>query len=301
MKRHAHALFFLILFSPLTGAQVRDPDDRTQFARNMIIEPGEEVGDALCFFCSIHVRGTVSIDAVTIGGGIEVQGTVEGDAVAAGGGIRLGPGAKVDGDAVAVGGRLDRDPKSSIGGDAVSNPWLYVPGQRQPSLSGVLLFSAASIVVILIATLIARERRAEGMANTLRARPALSLLAGVGVFVAAIILFFFSNHMGRAQPLLATFIFLGLLITAAAGYHGLCYALARRLAGERSPRFKVLLGAVLIVLLELLPVLGFFAFLGFVLLAMGCAALSRFGSAAERLPHFAASPPVPPHTSPPSA
>ncbi len=301
MKRHVHVLLFLILFSPLRPAQARDPDDRTQFIRNIVIEPGEEVGDALCFFCSIQVRGTVSVDAVAIGGGIEVQGAVEGDAVAAGGGIRLSPRAKVDGDAVAVGGRLERDPKSSVGGDAVSNPWSYIPGQRQPFLPGFVLFLAVSIAVVLLAALIARERRFELMAHTLRARPALSLLAGVGVLVVATILFFISNFMGRAQPVLATFIFLVLLIAAAAGYPGLCYALAQRVASKRGTRVGIVLAAALIALIELIPVLGFFAFSAFALLALGCASLSRFGSAAQGLPQLVVSPPVVPPASPPSA
>ncbi len=300
MKPRARFLALLILFCPLTQAQAKDSDDRTQFAREMVIGPGETVGDALCFFCPIHVRGVVNVDAVAIGGSIEVEGNVEGDAVAAGGGIRLGPGARVKGDAVAAGGQLERDPKSSIDGDAISNRWCYLPGQRHPTLPGLLVLLAVNVGAVLVAALIVRERRLLNMARTLRARPLLSPLAGVGVLGAAIVLFFISNHLGPAEPTAATIIAFALLVTAVVGFAGLSATLGRALASARGHLVKVVMGAVLIALIQLIPVVGCFAFLVFVVLALGCAALSRYGSTAEELPQFIASQPVVPPASSPS-
>ena len=73
-------------------ASARESHDRTQVGSNIIIGPGEEVGDATCFGCSIRVRGHVSGDVTAFGGSIiiEDQGQVDGDATAFGGGIRLG-------------------------------------------------------------------------------------------------------------------------------------------------------------------------------------------------------------------
>jgi hypothetical protein len=62
---------------------------------------------------------TVYGDAVAIGGSVRVDGTVTDNAVAVGGDLVLGPKADVQGDAVVVGGTLRRDPGAQIGGKVV--------------------------------------------------------------------------------------------------------------------------------------------------------------------------------------
>ncbi len=301
MRERTHFLFFLIVFFLGILAAARASDDRTQFGRDIVIQPGEDVDDALCFLCSIHVRGNLTGDAVSIGGGIEIEGTVVGDVVAAGGGVRLGPTAKMEGDLVAVGGALERDPKASISGDVVSAPWFSLPGQRQWSLRGLLVMIGLSCGLALVTALSARARRVEIVADTLRARPGMVLLTGMGVLVGATALYVVSNYLGRAQPVLAIAVSLALLISVMVGYTGLSSLLGRRLARHGGYLVSVLLGALLIAFVQLIPILGFFAFLAFFLLALGGAALSGYGSAAGWLFRPFASQPVVPPASPPSA
>lgn len=96
--------------------------DATQVGRDIIVGPGEEVGEATCFGCSVRVRGHVSGDVTTFGGGIivEDQGQIGGDLTSFGGEIRLGQQVKVGGDVTVLGGHLRRDPAASVGGDVTN-------------------------------------------------------------------------------------------------------------------------------------------------------------------------------------
>jgi hypothetical protein len=107
----------------LSSSAFADADhDRTQLGRNITIGPGEELGEATCFGCSIRVRGHVSGDVTAFGGNIVVEdeGQVGGDATTFGGGIRLGKQGKVSGDVTVFGGRIQRDPAASVGGDVTN-------------------------------------------------------------------------------------------------------------------------------------------------------------------------------------
>ena len=87
--RFAQILLFvvggIVMITPAWG---QGRQDRVSFGRNIVIERGESVADAVCLGCSIRVDGTVRGDAVTVGGRTTVSGRVDGDVVAVGGGIR---------------------------------------------------------------------------------------------------------------------------------------------------------------------------------------------------------------------
>jgi hypothetical protein len=114
-----------------TTAYANDTHDRTQVGSSINVGPGEEVNEATCFGCSIHVRGHVAGDVTTFGGSIIVEdgGQVDGDATSFGGGVRLEREVKVGGDITVFGGRVYRDSDASVGGDVTSmgGPgWLLV-------------------------------------------------------------------------------------------------------------------------------------------------------------------------------
>jgi cytoskeletal protein CcmA (bactofilin family) len=113
----------LIVCAALSSAAFADEHhERTQMGNNINIGPHEEVSEATCFGCNIHVRGQVDGDVTAFGGSIviEDEGQFGGDATAFGGGIRLDKAAKVSGDVAVFGGRIHRDPQASIGGDVTT-------------------------------------------------------------------------------------------------------------------------------------------------------------------------------------
>ena len=114
-----------------TAALAIDSTDRTQFGRDIVVGPNDEVSEATCFGCSVRVRGHVTGDVTAFGGSVVVedQGEIAGDATTFGGGIRLSRGVKINGDVAVFGGRLRRDPGAIIHGDVANfgGPiWLFV-------------------------------------------------------------------------------------------------------------------------------------------------------------------------------
>lgn len=99
------APFLLLLF--ILPAAAGGPD-RVRFGSDLVVEPGTRVGDV-----------------VAIGGDIQVRGTVSGNAVTVGGSIFMSPTGVIQGDAVSVGGRIEKPVGARIGRDIVE---LNIPG-----------------------------------------------------------------------------------------------------------------------------------------------------------------------------
>ncbi|MFQ5818320.1 MAG: hypothetical protein ACE5H2_10270 [Terriglobia bacterium] len=297
MKYSAYLLALLLLLPAAALAQ--EGDERVQFGRNIVIAADETVGDVVCIFCSIRVRGTARGDAVAVGGSIAIDGRVGGDAVAVGGSVRLTPSAEVGHDAVAVGGRVDRDPQARVGGEVTTVGGLPMIGVGSLLLFGFLFCAAINLVLALLAYLIAGAPRVEVVANAVRERTGLVLLAGLGTLVAAVALFIISALLGPITPILAVVVSVALVVTLVVGYTGLSFWLGRSLARGVTPLVALLLGALLITILQLIPFLGLLVFLVFVLLALGSAALSGYGSATDWLPRQFATRPATPPTAPP--
>jgi hypothetical protein len=149
----------LLILAAVAPAQMFAHDgDRVQFFQNLTVGPDEQVGSAVCMFCSIHVEGK-SGDTVAILGDIVIDGTVTGDTVSIGGGIKLGEDASVAGDAVAIGRGLYRHPSATIKGQAVSQsgPIVYFG-----LFLGLFVIPLLPIILIvaLIVWLLRRDRSA---------------------------------------------------------------------------------------------------------------------------------------------
>jgi hypothetical protein len=114
-------LMSLLVVSMVASGAVfaNDGGDRVQFFQNITVGADEHVGDVVCIFCSIRMAGSCG-DTVAIFGNVVLDGTVSGDAVAVGGGIKLGEDANVSGDAVAIGRGVFRHPNAVIKGEVVS-------------------------------------------------------------------------------------------------------------------------------------------------------------------------------------
>ena len=121
--------FAFVVLSAVTFAQASP--DRTQFGHNINIGPGEEIGEATCFGCSVRVRGHVKSDVTVFGGTviIEDQGQVAGDATVFGGDVHMERDADIKGDLTVFGGKIRRDPGATVAGDVTNfggGSWLWM-------------------------------------------------------------------------------------------------------------------------------------------------------------------------------
>ena len=288
-------LLFLAVLLP-SALQARD---RVMVGEDIYVAEGEVLDDVVCTGCSIRVYGKVK-DAVAIGGNIEihgeahdvvaiagridVRGKVDGDAVSIAGGLRVHPGAEIRGDAVGVMGRVDIPAGAVVGGEVVS-----VGQWGQVALSGLLvvlvLFLLAGLVLqpllVLLCFVIMGEQRIGMLADTARHRAGFSFLVGVGLVIAS---FVFSILAAFLPVPGAHFPFaLALFVVLVVGYAGVSYWVGRGLLPSSSALAAALLGAVLVTIIQLIPIIGQIAFMVFSMIALGSAALSGFGTSIDWL------------------
>lgn len=296
---HCKAFLSIILLSLLPASVcAEEAGERVQIGKDIVVGAGETISEAVCVGCSIHIQGTIAGDAVAVAGDIEVDGTVGGNLVSVAGTVRLGPAATVDGDVVSALGSIDRHPEASVGGEVTEAVGLPFAGLGSLLLFALVCSAIIHLFLVLLTYLIAGPRRVETVASTVRERAGLSLLAGLGVLVGAVVLYIISSLMGPVTPVLAILVSAALFLTLVMGYTGLSYWVGRGVARGSAPLVAVLLGALLITLLQLIPLLGIFACAAFILLALGSAAVSGLGSATNWLPQQFASSPVTPSPPP---
>lgn len=273
MGKHAGVLLLLALWL-LLPATARAQNDRVQVGEDILIAESESVGNVVCVGCSIRILGAVSQAAVAVGGNIDVEGAVGEDVVTVGGTVRLRPGASVGQDAVAVFGTVEREEGAAVGGQVVSEAALPVAGLAGLFLFLILLSVVTHLILVLLTFLIAGQARMETLAGTVSARPGLSLLTGLGLLVGFVVLCIVAAFMGPAAPFVYVAAALALAVTLLVGYTGLSYWMGRLLSKTWAPVVAVLVGALVITLLQVVPlVLPVFA-----LLALGAAVLSGYGS-----------------------
>jgi hypothetical protein len=294
--------FFVLQAFPRVAQNRKRAEERVQYLRDLVVNPGETASEVACIGCSIRVYGTVVGDATAIGGELKVDGTVTGDAVAVGGAVRLGPLARVQGDATSLGGPVVRDPQAVISGEVAAYPWLYWPGQRQPYWRGILGLLGAEAALFLVFYLAARARRVLKMAATLEHRPWWSLLAGIlasalicFLYYEVAILSFGKSPLKHYEDWLYWGFTAVLGILFGFGHVGIGCRLGRTLrlrsgavAGliGDAPLPATAAGILLVFVLELVPIVGTLAFALFALLGIGAAVLSLLGT----FPRHAAAP-----------
>ena len=66
----------------------KNPQDRTQFFQDVVVEANDTANVIQCFGCNVYVRGHVTGDIIAGGGSIYISGPVDGDVAAIGGHIQ---------------------------------------------------------------------------------------------------------------------------------------------------------------------------------------------------------------------
>jgi hypothetical protein len=182
---------------------------------------------------------------------------------------------------VALGGPLELEAQASVGGDREDLLWFFAPGQREPTWRGLLVNMGITIGLVLIGFVILRTRRVQVMASSVRNRLGWTALAGGSALAMVSLLFVVFARLGDVGEILSWALSGVFVLTAVAGIVGLSYRLGsvtRRVSTASGAAF---VGALLIALLQAIPIFGFVVFLAATILGLGCAVLSGFGQAPE--------------------
>lgn len=283
-------------------------------AESVHVGPGETLDTVACLACSIQVdgvvedsaflifgelqnRGTIEGDAIVIAGSLENAGPIGGDATVVAGTMRLredvsgdavtvlgnieveGPDVNIGGDAVTVIGRLTGSFPSSVGGVIEQ-----VGGDRvgRLALSGmigaILLLALASVVVLLTLNLlgyfILGTKRLATMADTLVGNAAVCFLLGLGTCFALVVI---GLIVAMLLPVSLPIVLL-LVLVSVVGYSGLTFGVGRNLFSHLKPLTASLLAALVVIVIQMIPIVGWLALPLIWNIAIGAAVLSGFGT-----------------------
>jgi uncharacterized RDD family membrane protein YckC len=250
-----------------------------------------EAGQVISVFGATRVTGPVTDDAVAVFGSNYIDSKVDGDAIAVIGDLELGPHAEIGGDVVTVGGSLTRDPAAIVHGEAqtvlmshvtANFDWLRTwarhclfygrPLALAPGL-GWAWIVAFSFLALYVALALIFPSGIIRCAQTFESEPGHSIIASViGVLLSPIVIILLCiTVIGiAAVPFVVVALFCAGLFGKAVMLDWLGRrCLARREAGFLNhPAFAVAIGGAIVLVLYLVPVVGFLvykllAFLGF--------------------------------------
>jgi uncharacterized RDD family membrane protein YckC len=266
-----------------------------------------------------HVSGTVGDAAVSVLGDNYVNGKVFGDVVAVLGSVVLGPEAEVNGDVVVIGGTLTRDPKAIVNGGVQQvfggefgsfrwlRPWIQkclLYGRPLALSSGLGWAWGLALGFLALYALIALLFRdaVDHCVQTLETRPGQTVVAALLGLLLTPVLFalLFITVIGIA---LVPFAGAGMFMATTFGKVVVLAWIGRRvsrLAGEDvTPQtaLTVVIGGAIVLLLYVVPVIGFIVYKALGILGFGVAVyaviLAVKARRGESAPPSATAPPPP--------
>ncbi len=283
------------------------------------VGPGDSLDAVTCIACSIRVEGTVHDraflvfgtlensgeirgDAIVIAGTLLNEGPIRGDATVVAGTMELrgdvgrnasavladieigGPGVRIDGDAVTVLGELRGHLPHTVGGSIE-----HVGGKRvgRILLTGMLgaallliLFSGGTLLAInLLGYFMLGSQRLSVLAATIANYQATCFLLGLGTcFTLLVVGLVVAMLLPGSLPIL--FIFGSV---SAVGYCGVTYGVGRNLFPDLPPVWSTVAAALVVLIVQAIPVVGQLVLLVVWNVAIGAAVLSGFGTAPDWL------------------
>jgi hypothetical protein len=265
--------------------------------------PSEAVKGIVRFGQNVEVpeATVVNGDVVCVGGDARVDGKIKGNLVVALGDIRLGPRATVDGDLVHWGGRLHKDPTARISGEFVQIGGLTGPlrgalagrlgslGVRVPGVTTAArpaarwLISLLTLAVLAILAVALFPRQMSTMEQTVREHSGRSLLLGA-LFILLIPLATVALVFTIVGILLVPLEIMIVIIMFLGGYLAVALALGRRIlelvwaGGAEKTLLAAVVGALILVGVRALPVVGAFLTVLAVVVGFGVAGVSALGT-----------------------
>jgi uncharacterized RDD family membrane protein YckC len=241
-----------------------------------------DAGDVVSIFGDNRITGAVSDSAVAVLGNTYIDSKVDGDAVTVLGSIELGPHAEIGGNVVAIGGTLQRDPaaivhgsvQNIIAGHFGSVGWLRSwiqhcllygrPLALEPGLGWAWKLAFAFLALYAALALLFRDGLIRCV-QTFEAQPGQSVLAALiaMLLTPVLVVLLFVTVIGiPAVP----FVVFGLFCAGLFGKAVMLAWLGRRITGRQGqgsvshPAVAVLIGGVLVLVLYLVPVIGFLVY-----------------------------------------
>jgi hypothetical protein len=291
LSRNLAIPLLLLCVIPAAAGQSspKNPRDRSQMFRDVIVAPNETANVVQCFACNVYVRGHVTGDIVTGGGSIYISGPVDGVAFAIGGHVELRADGELYGDAVAIGGYAVATGGGKFDRHALSTPYAIVPGQYRPTALGIALLIVANLLCVALAGALLRAKRVDNTAWTIWNRKNMVLITGIVALLIGWGLETIGGRLGSGENSAYIFLALIAIVIGAAGATGL----GRLVGGVAFPGLAslpaMLAGIFALTMLEVIPLFGFFVFSIGLLIALGAAIVSGFGASAVP----AAQPPQP--------
>jgi uncharacterized RDD family membrane protein YckC len=269
---------------------------------------------------STRVTGPVGDTAVSVLGNNYIDSHVAGDAVAVFGNLELGPRAEIDGDVTVVVGTITRDPGAVVHGETQSvlnshfagfdwlRPWIQHcllygrPLALVPGVGWAWTLALSFLALYVLLALLLREPL-EHCVRTFESRPGHSIIAALLTVLLApiLIILLCLTVIGIAA---VPFIAAGLFFAGLFGKAVILAWIGRRCTGARAgapadanaihPALAVLIGGAIVLVLYLVPVLGFIVYKLLGLLGLGVVAYALVQAARARRPAAAPASPVGP-------
>jgi uncharacterized RDD family membrane protein YckC/cytoskeletal protein CcmA (bactofilin family) len=266
-----------------------------------------KAGEVVSILGSTRVTGEVSDSAVAVLGSASIDGKVGGDVVAVLGNVELGPHAEIDGDVVAVGGHVLRDPAAIIHGQVQNvftanfgelnglRTWIQhclFYGRPLALVAGLGWAWAIALTCLALYVLLALLFR-EGLTQCVRTfetHPGRTILAALltMLLTPVLVVLLCVTIIGIAA---VPFVVISLFCAGLFGKAVMLAWVGRRVVGEHAtgtlnhPAGTVLIGGIVVLVLYLVPVLGFVVYkllgilgLGAVVYTLILAARTRQGA-----------------------
>jgi uncharacterized RDD family membrane protein YckC len=282
-------------------------------------------GDVVSILGDTRVTGEVSDSAVAVLGNTYIDGKVAGDTVTVLGDLDLGPRADIGGDAVVVGGSVRRDPAAVIhgsvqnvlGGDFGSFGWLHAwvrhcllyarPLAFAHGLGWAWGLALACLALYVALALLFREGLSKCV-RTFESQPGHTVLAGLSaaLLTPVLLVLLCVTVIGIAA---VPFVVFTLICVSLFGKAVMLAWLGGRITGNSGtnttshPAVAVLIGGAVVLVLYVVPILGFLVYkvLGFLglgavvytlILALRANRAAKEGPSASTAPPRPASPPA---------
>ena len=269
--------------------------ERVEMGSPVVIDADETVQEAVSIGGDVTVSGTVTREVVAVGGNVVIKkgASVAREAVAVGGDVLVESGARVDGEAVAVGGKVTVEDGAEVKGDRVS---INIPMPAIGGVAGVLGMGAMfwvlaailrSIVILAVALIIVwiAPERVTIARDYLVKKTGMSLFSGLLILLGTIPAIIFLAITIIGVPLIPFLILLliGIIIF---GLSALLLWLGNWIPlfkNKKSPTGAIILGFLVFLLINMIPVIGGIFLLLASLAAAGATFLSRFGKKSRAL------------------